>query len=112
MKLRTIWVGVGVYFLCISAAKPISITVQPAKVVCAISVSGMATDGATAVTLFLVKDGYELLLQVNGPIYSDGSYRWRGLVPGVTSLKNAQIKAVTNRETTATAGVDGICSAP
>ena len=111
MKLKNAVMVLTLMLAGISYAQAISITVQPADVVCAVSVTGTATNGATAVSIYIVQNGEETTLVVNDSIGTDGSYNWTGIVPDLTTLDNATVKAVTNRQTTATAGINGSCTA-
>ena len=96
------------------SAHAISISVEPANVVCAVSVSGQATGSkgipATNVSIYVEQGTKSTPLVVNQALPADGKFTWSGVVPGVTSLQGATVKAVTNRQTAATAGINGSCS--
>ncbi|MBF9000266.1 hypothetical protein [Vibrio nitrifigilis] len=110
MKSKLI-IGLGLIFGYINSSNAISITIGSAEAVCAVSVSGTATGGATAVSLYLEQDGTETTLVVNDSISTDGTYEWTGVVSGISSLDDATIKAVTNRQVSATSNVNGSCVA-
>ena len=107
--------NMGLFGACASA-QAISITVNPANVVCAVSVSGQATGSkgipATNVSIYVEQGGKSVPLVINQVLPANGAFTWAGVVPGVNSLEGANIKAVTNRQTTATAGINGSCTAP
>ena len=107
--------SLGLFGVCTSA-QAISISVNPANVVCAVSVSGQATGSkgipATNVSIYVEQNGKSIPLVINQVLPTDGKFTWSGVVPGVNSLEGANIKAVTNRQTTATAGINGSCTAP
>jgi|NOAtaT_6_FD_contig_81_1984995_length_503_multi_2_in_0_out_0_1 hypothetical protein len=106
--------GVSLFWGVCGAAQAISISVNPANVICAVSVSGQAIGSkgipATAVSIYITQNGADIPLIVNGPLDKNGNFSWSGVVPKVTSLANAKVKAVTNRQTTATAEINGSCS--
>jgi len=111
--IPSIFLGLGLLGAS-AAAQAISISVNPANVICAVSVSGQATGSkgipATNVSLYVEQNGNSTPLVINQPLSANGSFTWSGVVPGATSLQGASIKAVTNRQTTATNGINGSCT--
>ena len=99
---------------CVSA-QAISITVNPANVVCAVSVSGQAVSSpgipATNVSLYVSQGGKDYPLVINQILPADGKFTWTGVAEGVTTLEGANVKAFTNRQTMATAAIRGSCTA-
>lgn len=98
-----------------ASAQAISISVNPASVVCAVSVSGQAISSpgipATNVSLYVSLGGKDYPLVINQILPADGKFTWSGPVEGVSSLAGASVKAFTNRQTMATAAINGSCAA-